>query len=68
MARWAIERRVEDPEQLKDFAEEGYRFSVEASETQVWVFRRLVGEPDADRHPDRYPDRNLDRNPDPNSD
>lgn len=47
MARWAIERRIEDPERLKEFAEEGYRFCAEASEARVWVFRRVVGEPDS---------------------
>jgi len=52
MARWAVDHRVEDPERLKEFAEEGYRFCAEASKSGVWVFRRVVGEPDSDRHRD----------------
>lgn len=40
MARHAIERRAERPEQLEDFATEGYAFDRAASEPDRLVFRR----------------------------
>jgi len=46
LARWAIERRIEDPEDLKSFAEEGYQFTGEASSDRVWVFRRVLNSAD----------------------
>lgn len=40
MTRHAIVNAIEDPELLKDFDDEGYAFSPEASSENVWVFRR----------------------------
>ena len=40
MARWAIEHRVTDLEQLKHFSEQGYAYSVAASSPTKLVFRR----------------------------
>ena len=40
MARWAIDRRVEDPEDLKGFEVEGYRFNKAASGDRDWIFTR----------------------------
>ncbi len=40
MARWMIENRIEDPEDLKAFNVEGYRFDAEASQGGDWVFTR----------------------------
>jgi cytoplasmic iron level regulating protein YaaA (DUF328/UPF0246 family) len=40
MARYAILNRVTDPEQLKVFGEEGYKFSAPLSTAQDWVFVR----------------------------
>lgn len=40
MARFAIDRRLVEPEGLKDFASEGYEFAPEASDEGQWVFRR----------------------------
>jgi len=42
MARWAIERRVEDPARLEDFDLEGYAFAPEASGADTMVFRRAA--------------------------
>ena len=41
MCRYAIRGRLEDPEQLLDFREEGYRHDAGASSGQRWVFRRV---------------------------
>ncbi|AUH52231.1 peroxide stress protein YaaA [Chromobacterium sp. ATCC 53434] len=40
MARWAAERGVVDPEQLRGFDSEGYAFDAAASSELSWVFRR----------------------------
>ncbi|MCA3179192.1 MAG: peroxide stress protein YaaA [Burkholderiaceae bacterium] len=40
MARFAIERRLDDPEGLKDFDADGWRFAPRASDASTWVFRR----------------------------
>ncbi|MDX1669633.1 MAG: peroxide stress protein YaaA [Limnobacter sp.] len=40
MARYVIDHRIEDPEQLKQFDSEGYCFTPEASTDTKWVFRR----------------------------
>lgn len=40
MARYVIDKRVEQPEQLKAFDYEGYRFSEAMSEGDTWVFTR----------------------------
>lgn len=40
MARYAIERRIEDPERLKAFDVDGYAFAPEASDASTWIFRR----------------------------
>ncbi len=42
MARFAIERRIDDPEHLKDFDLDGYRFEASASSADAWVFRRAA--------------------------
>jgi cytoplasmic iron level regulating protein YaaA (DUF328/UPF0246 family) len=40
MARFAIEHRLDDPEGLKDFDADGWRFAPRASDASSWVFRR----------------------------
>lgn len=40
MTRFAIERRIEDPEDLKGFDCDGYRFDAGASDPVRWYFRR----------------------------
>lgn len=40
MARYVIERRLTDPEGLKQFNTDGYAFSAKASEGDTWVFLR----------------------------
>lgn len=40
MARFATVNRCQDPESLRDFAEEGYAFVPEVSDDTQWVFRR----------------------------
>lgn len=40
MTRFAIERRLTDPDGLKAFAEDGYRFDPAASDDRTWLFRR----------------------------
>ncbi|NVK39835.1 MAG: peroxide stress protein YaaA [Oceanospirillaceae bacterium] len=40
MARYIIRNRIEDPEQLKGFDLEGYRFDPETSKGDTWVFIR----------------------------
>jgi cytoplasmic iron level regulating protein YaaA (DUF328/UPF0246 family) len=42
MARYAIEHRLVQPEQLRDFDAEGYAFDAARSEPQRYVFRRRV--------------------------
>ncbi|MFN4328223.1 MAG: peroxide stress protein YaaA [Limnobacter sp.] len=40
MARYIIDQRITDVEQLKQFKVDGYRFDAKASSADVWVFRR----------------------------
>ena len=40
MCRYAIRKRLEEPERLQGFREEGYRFERKASDGDRWVFRR----------------------------
>jgi cytoplasmic iron level regulating protein YaaA (DUF328/UPF0246 family) len=40
MARYAVEKDIADPEALKQFKVEGYRFTPSASSADRWVFRR----------------------------
>ena len=40
MTRYAVTKRLNEPEGLKDFAEDGYAFAPEASDEKSWVFRR----------------------------
>ena len=44
MARYAITRRLAEPDALRDFAEEGYAFDPAASDEARWVFRRKLKE------------------------
>ena len=43
MARFAIERRLDDPEGLKAFDADGWRFEPTVSDPSTWVFRRDAG-------------------------
>lgn len=40
MARFVLKRGLKDPEGLKAFADEGYRFQPKVSTPDTWVFRR----------------------------
>ncbi|NLX18842.1 MAG: peroxide stress protein YaaA [Desulfobulbus sp.] len=40
MAGFFIRRRIDNPEELKDFQEDGYRFRPELSTDRTWVFTR----------------------------
>lgn len=40
MTRFAADERIDDPEGLKDFDRDGYRFDAEASDATRWYFRR----------------------------
>ena len=40
MARWIVQNRITDAEQLKSFNEGGYTFQPDASEGDEWVFAR----------------------------
>jgi hypothetical protein len=40
MARYMIENRIEDPEELKKFDEDGYRYAEQLSGEGEWVFAR----------------------------
>lgn len=40
MARYLCEQRLDRPEGLKDFAEDGYRFDVRRSDAERWLFVR----------------------------
>jgi hypothetical protein len=42
MARYAAERAILEPEQLKDFDVDGYAYVPEASTEREWVFRRRI--------------------------
>jgi hypothetical protein len=39
MARFAIQQRIQDPQKLKTFTEEGYAFRAKDSDEENWVFR-----------------------------
>jgi uncharacterized protein len=41
MARFAIDHRITNPEDLKGFRQEGYRFDLNGSKPNDWVFERL---------------------------
>ena len=40
MARYAVENRIEDPQDLKGFDRDGYRFDASASTDGDWIFTR----------------------------
>ena len=40
MARYIIDGRLNDPEQLKEFSEGGYQYDAQASSENRWVFKR----------------------------
>ncbi len=40
MVRWALKQQVDNPEDLKSFDSEGYRFDAAASDASRWMFRR----------------------------
>jgi uncharacterized protein len=44
MARWLCEHRITDPEDLKGFDSDGYRFEPEGSDESVWRFVRNPAE------------------------
>jgi cytoplasmic iron level regulating protein YaaA (DUF328/UPF0246 family) len=44
MARFVVEQRIEQPEELKAFSAAGYAFEAQASSTDRWVFRRRLTE------------------------
>ena len=44
MARYAVENRIDEPEALKSFDSEGYRFDAKASNDTTYVFRRRIGD------------------------
>ena len=43
MTRWAIDRRIDVPDDLKAFDAEGWAFDATASDARTWVFRRDAG-------------------------
>ena len=40
MVNYIIRNRLENPEELKDFSDEGYRFDKDQSSEASWVFLR----------------------------
>jgi cytoplasmic iron level regulating protein YaaA (DUF328/UPF0246 family) len=42
MARYAIDKKITKPEQLKKFNTEGYAFDAKHSDETSWVFRRRL--------------------------
>jgi cytoplasmic iron level regulating protein YaaA (DUF328/UPF0246 family) len=44
MARYAVRHRIDEPEALKGFDSEGYRFDPKASNDTTYVFRRRIAE------------------------
>lgn len=40
MSRYIIDHKINDPEEIKQFGSEGYRFSPEMSQADEWVFLR----------------------------
>lgn len=47
MARWIIENRVDTPDAIKSFSEDGYKFDAEASKSASFVFTRPQPDPKA---------------------
>ena len=45
MARWAIQNRIENAADLKNFAIEGYTFQPALSTERQWLFSRPQPEP-----------------------
>ena len=41
MARYAIQKRITDPEALRDFNVDGYAYTPDASDERRWIFRRI---------------------------
>ncbi len=44
MARFAIDKKITRPEQLKDFDSEGYAFESKGSDEHHWLFRRRIAD------------------------
>jgi cytoplasmic iron level regulating protein YaaA (DUF328/UPF0246 family) len=44
MARYAVQNRIDEPEALKGFDSEGYRFDAKAANDTTYVFRRRIAE------------------------
>jgi uncharacterized protein len=44
MARYAVQNRIDEPEKLKGFDSEGYKFDAKASNDTTYVFRRRIAE------------------------
>ena len=40
MARWAIENRITNPSELKEFSVGGYKFDAAGSDEKTWLFTR----------------------------
>jgi cytoplasmic iron level regulating protein YaaA (DUF328/UPF0246 family) len=40
MTRYAVLNRLDEPEGLKEFDDDGYAFAAEASDDKTWIFRR----------------------------
>ena len=40
MARWAVQNKVNDPDRLINFSEQGYKFDPKTSTPSKLVFRR----------------------------
>ncbi|HTN64666.1 MAG TPA: peroxide stress protein YaaA [Burkholderiaceae bacterium] len=43
MARYAAIHHIARPQQLQEFAEEGYAFAADSSDATTWIFRRRLG-------------------------
>jgi cytoplasmic iron level regulating protein YaaA (DUF328/UPF0246 family) len=44
MARFAIDKKITKPDQLKTFDREGYAFDAAHSSPSSWVFRRRLAD------------------------
>jgi uncharacterized protein len=44
MARYAVQNRIDEPEALKGFDSEGYKFDAKASNDTTYVFRRRIAD------------------------
>ena len=42
MARYAAVKGITDPQKLKKFDVDGYRFVPDASDAKTWIFRRKL--------------------------